>query len=249
LIRFLKKHLIIVKKGEKMEKINGDYIASLIYEDMTSNKVVEILDELGLEQPVLDEQYEMDLEVGILDKNNGLGFDFREIEGYTKNGEPCLRKISFEKTYTESLPFGINSSDNYRTVKEKIGRKADFKDDKILTHMRKWVMETPKGLKYTVNIFFRDEKKLEGIDSITIMNINEERDNSDCLPIIEAICKKFLYSYAVCPFCSQKKLRYCEHNDIICKGCDSKLNTMLSKWTLSETGRNIIKGKENNENS
>jgi hypothetical protein len=177
--------LIIVNKGEKMEKINGDYIASLIYEDMTSNKVVEILDGLGLEQPVLDEQYEMDLEVGILDKNNGLGFNFREIEGYTKNGEPCLYKISFEKTYTESLPFGINSSDNYRTVKEKIGRKADFKDDKILTHMRKWVMESSKGLKYTVNIFFRDEKKLEGIDSITINKINEKRDNSDYLTVCE----------------------------------------------------------------
>jgi hypothetical protein len=168
-----------------MEKINGDYIASLIYEDMTSNKVVEMLDGLGLEQPVLDEQYEMDLEVGVLDMSIGLGFDFREIEGFSKNGEPCLYKISFEKSYEGSLPFGIASSDNYTRVKEKIGGKADFKDDEILTNVRMWILKNNNGLKYVFNIFFKDEENLAGISAIVIMKYDEKFDNEDNYTVCE----------------------------------------------------------------
>jgi hypothetical protein len=129
---------------------------------------------------------------------------------------------------------------------------ADFLsiDDILTIHCNKHLLtqEKRKALSQKINFLMA----MHNNSDISLSRYSfpyQIRDNSDCLPIIEAICKKFLYSYAVCPFCSQKKLRYCEHNDIICKGCDSKLNTMLSKWTLSETGRNIIKGKENNENS
>ena len=162
-----------------MKTITGDTLLNLMFEDMTSNKIIEVLDTLGLEQPVLDEQYEMDRDVGILDDKHGLGFVFEEIEGYTQNGEPCLVKLSFGRKTTISYPFGIEADDSYEDVKRKIGRKADFKDDELFVNMRTWIMENDVGLKYNVNVFFKDEENLQGIDFITVMKFDPDLDNEE----------------------------------------------------------------------
>ena len=151
-----------------MNTITGDTLLDLMFEDISSDKVIEVLDTLGLEQPVLDEQYEIDLDVRILDEKHDLGFVFKEIEGYTQNGEPCLIKLSFEKETTISYPFSIEADDGYEDVARKIGKKADFKSDFFLD-LRTWIMQSDKGLKYEVNIFFKDEENLRGIEVITIM--------------------------------------------------------------------------------
>ena len=156
-----------------MNTITGDRLLDLMFEDISSDKIIEALDTLGLEQPVLDEQYEIDRDVGILDEKHGLGFDFEEIEGYTQNGEPCLTKLSFEKETTIAYPFGIEADDGYKDVARKIGKKADFKSDLFL-NLRKWIMQSDKGLKYSVNVFFKDEENLKGIEAITIMYFTSE---------------------------------------------------------------------------
>jgi len=170
---------------KQIEQLTGDYLLSLLFESMTSDKMIETIDSLGLEQPVLDEQYEMDREVVILDKNHGLSFNFREIKECSQSGEPCLYRLSFEKSYQGSLPFGISAPDDYQQVKEKIGRKADFRDEEIATNVRIWIIETEQGKQYTFNVFFIDEDNLEGIHSITAMPYDPDFDNEDNYTVCE----------------------------------------------------------------
>ena len=161
-----------------MKKIQGNKVASLLFKNMTDTEVIELLNSLGLEQPILDEQYKINLDINILGDNCGISFQFKEIKNYTSNGEPCLFKISFDDDKIVSFPYGIKVSDNYNTCREKIGKKADFRDEELFPEMRMWIMDSPFGLKYTFNIFFEDSN-LNKVDEITIMKYNENLDNAD----------------------------------------------------------------------
>ncbi len=169
-----------------MQKYTGDEIKDLLFIGMTDDRMIEMIDCLGLEQPMMDEQYQEEQEILILDKKNtGLSFGFEEIKNYTKNGEPCLVDIGFYNDKLISFPYDIVASDNYQNVKEKIGRKANFKDDEIFPEMRIWIMENPKGLKYCVNVFFKDEENLNGIETVVVQQYKPNLHNTDNYTVCE----------------------------------------------------------------
>ena len=151
--------------------IRGDKLVELMFLPMTDKKVVEMIDTIGLDQPVIDEKYLMNFYVNAGNfKKVGVGFRFEEIDGYTKDGEPCLMKISLNAAREIKLPFNIDIKDNYKVCCEKLGKKSDYFSD-LINGIRMWIMEPINGIEYSLNILFRDDE-LNDIKSIIIVSFN-----------------------------------------------------------------------------
>lgn len=169
-----------------MKKLIGDEIKDLLFVEMTDIQMIQMIDRLGLEQPTVDEKFEEEREILILDKQNtGLSFGFEEVENCSQNGDLCLVDIGFYSNEFVSFPYEIIQTDNYGTVKEKIGRKADFRDHEIFPEMRMWIMEDVWGRKYTVNVFFEDEEILEGISTIVVQQFKPSLHNTNNYTVCE----------------------------------------------------------------
>jgi hypothetical protein len=124
---------------------------------------VETLDALGIDQPSLDEEYEMEGRITIIDiDNSGLQFEFKEQEGYDEDGIPSLRKIAFSEEHKVLFPLNLHKSDDYETVIEKIGRKPDF-CIKPRPWSKEWVFPFgDKEISYTIH-FQKDMTSIHGI--------------------------------------------------------------------------------------
>ncbi len=154
--------------------INGNEIVELMFTAMTSNEMVELIDSFGVEQPVLDEQYEMDLSIKLLSMNDtGISLNFQELDGYSEGGEPVLVKISFSYDKKITLPFGLDFDDNYTTCVKKLSSKADY-INKNLEESKMWLRTDKDGMKYIVSINFEDEEFLL-IDSVVVYAFDEDR--------------------------------------------------------------------------
>ena len=71
---------------------------------MTDIRMIEAIETLGLEQPLIDNDYADEGAVYVEDpENSGITFIFEEIAGYTQHGEPCLVKIDFEKDIKDKI--------------------------------------------------------------------------------------------------------------------------------------------------
>ncbi len=161
--------------------INGEEILELMFTPMTSNKMVELIDSFGIEQPVLDEQYEMDLSIKLVSINDtGLSLTFKELDGYSNDGELILAKISFSYDKTISLPFGLDFNDNYKECVKKLSSKADY-INKNLEESKMWLKTDKNGMKYIVSVNFEDEDFLL-IDSVVIVDFDESDVGDSLLP-------------------------------------------------------------------
>ena len=157
--------------------ITGDKLINLMFVSMTDKKIIEIIDAIGLEQPVIDEQYEMNLDVTLDDMtNSGLIFVFKEIDGYTQDGDPCLTQIDFYHDKKIRLPFNMTFSDNYALCCEKLEGKASF-HHKSVKKLKIWVKEGYKNLKYSISINFKD-KELTKIKAIVFIVYDETKVGS-----------------------------------------------------------------------
>jgi hypothetical protein len=161
--------------------INGKEILELMFTSMTSNKMVELIDSFGIEQPVLDEQYEMDLSIKLVSINDtGLSLNFQELDGYSNDGELILAKISFSYDKTIILPFELDFNDNYKECVKKLSSKADY-INKNLEESKMWLRTDKNGMKYILSINFEDEDFLL-IDSVVVYAFDEDRVGRVLLP-------------------------------------------------------------------
>lgn len=110
-----------------MKKINAPEIIDLIFLELTDIKVIEMIDKLGLEQPVLDDKYEIEETISVY--NNEIGFTFKEIDGYSISGLPCIVGISFTNSENIILPYNLDFKDDYLTCVKKIEKEADYIND------------------------------------------------------------------------------------------------------------------------
>jgi hypothetical protein len=158
-------------KGKRMTKITAEEIIDLMFLPITDSKVVETLDALGIEQPSLDEEYEMEGRIAIIDiDNSGLQFEFEEQEGYDEDGIPSLQTIAFSEEHKVLFPLNLHKSDDYETVIEKIGRKPDFCDN-VLDTFKQWVFSyKEKELTYCVQF----KNGFKSINTIVVNEFNRE---------------------------------------------------------------------------
>lgn len=154
--------------------LTGDSLVELLLTPMTDTKMIETIDALGWEQPVMDEQYLEDLSIDIIDDDNtGLSFVFKELNGQTPDGEPCLVEIDFSHDKQYKAPFGLLFSDNYKQVCEKIGRIADY-NTKIDDDLKIWIIDN----KYKVSIDFKGPN-FTSIRGIVILVFTEKSINKN----------------------------------------------------------------------
>ena len=162
-------------------KITGDELVELMFLPMTDIKIVEMLDSLGIEQPVLDEQYEMDLEIAILDgDNSGFSFSFKELDGYSLDGEPCLVDISFEDLEKTVLPFGLKKNDNYSICCEKLNGKADFIPS-FGKKLKIWTIKKDENTIFNIAVHYQDTE-LTSIRSVVVNKFDKSRVGDSLLP-------------------------------------------------------------------
>ncbi|MDF1880488.1 hypothetical protein JHD50_04075 [Sulfurimonas sp. MAG313] len=154
-------------------EITGNGLVELMFLSMTDNRIVETINNLGLEQPTIDEQYELDLKVRVADKdNNGITFIFKEIDGYTSDGEPCLTQIDFYNKCKIKLPYALSFDDDYKTCCKKFGKEADY-IDKWMKKGRIWLKTTEEGLDFLVVVHFID-KEFSQLQRIIVVKLNKE---------------------------------------------------------------------------
>ncbi len=153
--------------------ITGNELVNLMFTPMTDIKIIETINSFGLEQPTIDEEYEEKGKVSVDDDaNSGITFVFKELDGYSKDGEPCLAQIDFEDRGKVEFPFNLKTHDNYRVCCEKIGKKADFRD-RWVDEAKVWIMETANAIKYSLAINFMDDD-FNTIDNIVLVDFQEE---------------------------------------------------------------------------
>ena len=153
-------------------KITGDEIIELMFLPMSDDKVVEAIDKLGWEQPTLDEEYEIEQEVCIEDDDNtGVTFVFKELDGYSTDGEPCLVEINFEPKREVDLPFELNYKDNLDSSSKKIGKEFNF-NDKWSKFTKIWINNTKENIQYNFILHFT--KEFKEIKSCVIIPFDKE---------------------------------------------------------------------------
>jgi len=142
-------------------KITGDDLVKMFYTSMTEDIMVETIDALGLEQPLLDEEYDFYKSVSTENpKNIGIDFTFSECTECEDKTIPCLDVISWDSDKNIEAPFGLNFTLSYADVCNCLGRKADYTSS-LIKELRTWVIDD----KYLININF------ETIDLIEISSI------------------------------------------------------------------------------
>jgi len=159
-----------------MTNITSKEIIDLMFLPVTDTKVVETLDALGMEQPSLDEKYEMEGRICAEgEETSGITICFEAPDRNSANGEPIVEQIDFYEEIKVTFPLGIHKSDDYETVIEKIGRKPDFCDN-VLDTFKQWVFPY-KDTEITYCVQFK--KGFKGIDTIVVGEFDREGIDED----------------------------------------------------------------------
>ena len=148
-----------------MKSIQAEDIIDLMFLPVTNIKVVEILDALGMNQPSLGEEYEMEGRISTEGKEmSGITICFEALDRNSKNGDPITKQIDFYEEHKVPFPLGLHKNDDYTTVVKKIGKKPDFCFT-ILETSKQWVLPyKDKEISYTVHF----KEGLKSINTIVI---------------------------------------------------------------------------------
>ena len=156
-----------------MNKIPAEEILELLFLPISDPKVVEMLDALGIAQPAIDEAYEIDGRISIIDdENSGLQFEFEELDGSNADGMPIVSIIAFSQERKVAFPFGIHKTDDYETVCEKIGRKPDY-CTKRRKESKQWLLPPQNGRETSMGVNFQKDFK-GGVNNIVIREFKRE---------------------------------------------------------------------------
>lgn len=149
-------------------KITGENLIEMFYVSMVDDTMIEIIDTLGLEQPIIDEEYELYKSVSTKD-NKGIDIDltFSESNKCADIGIPCLDIIGWGYNAKLNPPFGLNFTLSYDEVCRVLGKKADYNSD-LIDELKTWIIEIKDYPKYILNVMFK-EVDFKDIISIVII--------------------------------------------------------------------------------
>ena len=142
------------------------------------------MEELEMEVPKLDEQYEMEESTSTSSKKFETSFFFKEIDGFSNNGEPVLEVIVVTENSVFGLPFKLSAGMTYLECCSILGKKADYYDD-FIDNSYFWVLENKlnkKNIFLNLSFYSKDEQ-LVLENGFAISNFTEEGlEERDILP-------------------------------------------------------------------
>lgn len=131
-------------------------LIDLLSLSMIDERVVNTLNELGLPQPVIDDNYYIDRDITVYGKESkGLDFRFEETGDYVTQGMPSLVNISFYASCGLLFPCEITMEDSYPDIVKKIGKEAPYRN-KLLKKSRIWFFTREDGKPYNFSVNFND---------------------------------------------------------------------------------------------
>ncbi len=147
---------------------------------MTDKRVIESIDELGLNQPVINENYYLERSIVLRGRDLvGVDFRFEEVNG-DDMGDPQLVSISFYPNCKFSFPCNMKMSDSYIELEKKLGEKAIYRN-RFLKKNRIWVLRRPDENIINFSVNFLDEK-LESIRGI-VVSVSKPNDEDRWISI------------------------------------------------------------------
>jgi hypothetical protein len=152
-------------------------LEEMMFTPIYDDKMLNVMENFNMEIPQLDEEYEREEVVDTDSKDDSIGFEFREINGYSTNEEPCLTHISIRKSYQGELPYNIsfnNSFDNsFDECCQKIGRTNDYNSTRSMFNENKyWIIGENNGIEILMTIRFT--KEFRSIKSILLNKFTKE---------------------------------------------------------------------------
>jgi len=155
-----------------MTNITAEEIVKLMFLPVTDTKVVETLEALGVEQPSLDEEYEMEGQVWTEgEEKSGISILFEAADRNSANGEPIVEQIDFYEEHKVPFPFALHKSDDYETVIKKMNRKPDFCTKPPMQWSKTWVITLGEN-EIGIGINFKDDMK--SIRNIVVQKFNRK---------------------------------------------------------------------------
>jgi len=151
--------------------IKTDELLELLYVPMNDEKMINIIHKLGLEQPIITEEYESTGKISV--SNKKITLVFKEINGLSKDGDPILVKIDFEDYQWLDYPYHLAPSDSYIDVCTKLNKKADFVNKKRLKEAKIWV-KLINNVDTSIIVHFTDIK-FKNINYIIINKFDKDR--------------------------------------------------------------------------
>lgn len=169
-----------------MEIIDGNRLVEALALPSHDKRVLSLLKELGLKRPMKDENYDGVSHFEIIeDEKSELMFDEKQITQKQQSGaygkaEFYLNQIAVGSKDLITPPYGIEWGDDYATVKNKIGKKADYGNEYKKTQ-RSWLLEDEEK-KFFLRIVF-DNEKFEKLISYSMAPF--DKDVNYTMPINE----------------------------------------------------------------
>ena len=133
-------------------KIDGNYLIKLLGSSLMDNQIIETIDALGLEQPIVDEESEFYGQTSTKDtKDVGVDLTFYNLDTCPDINIACLDKIGWSHDKTVKLPFQLKYSFSYIECCETLGKQAEYQD-KRRGSSKVWVLNE----KYLLFIHFKN---------------------------------------------------------------------------------------------
>jgi hypothetical protein len=168
-----------------MEIIDGTRLVEALALPSHDKKVLSLLKELGLKRPMKDENYDGISTYAELDHayflfNESIITEKQRSNAYGKI-DFYVKEISVKHKQTNiSPPFDIEWGDNYDTVKQKIGKKADYGNE-YTKEQKSWLLEDEEKIFFLRMIF--DNTKFERLITYSMAPFN--KDANYTMPINE----------------------------------------------------------------
>ena len=153
-------------------QLNANELIKLMFRPITDNQIIELIHQMNLEQPIIDDKYIEDKRIVVSDKEgSGITLIFKELDGYSQVGDPILYQIDFKNFI---LPFKLTLNDNYSECCKKLSSKAHWiKNSKFFKKVKIWTVPFHKEKKINVYIHFIDTT-FNAIRSIVIIPFDEK---------------------------------------------------------------------------
>lgn len=163
-----------IKPVQKVEVKSMEDFIDLLYLPMDDERLLGAFDAIGLDQPLLDEDYLEEEMIYLENKQESIFVRIYDADDeISMEKVPQFHMISCDNERDLSYAFGIKAKHNYDEVVSKLNRPAKYRH-KYIQNMLIWVLQNSKEENYELSIRFDDKVSLKKVIQMNISYHDEE---------------------------------------------------------------------------